>query len=77
MEYYTLIEKNEIMPFVAMWMHLEIIIVSEVNQRQTYDIAYMQSLIKMIQMSLFAKKYRLTDLGMNIWLLLANGEGKA
>ena len=77
MEYYTLIEKNEIMPFVAMGMHLEIIIVSEVNQRQIYDIAYMQSLIKMIQMSLFAKKYRLTDLGMNIWLLLANGEGKA
>ena len=56
MEYYILIEKNEIMPFVAMWMHLEIIIVSEVNQRQTYDIAYMQSLIKMIQMNLFAKK---------------------
>ena len=76
MEYYTLIEKNERMPFVAMWMHLEIIIVSEENQRQTYDIAYMQSLIKMIQMNLFAKN-RLTDLGMNIWLLLANGEGKA
>ena len=47
MEYYTIIEKNEIMPFAAMWMHLEIIIVSEVNQRQiSYDIAYMQSLKK-------------------------------
>ena len=40
-----------------MWMHLEIIIVSEVNQRQiSYDIAYMQSLKKMIQMNLFAKQ---------------------
>ena len=57
MEYYTIIEKNEIMPFAAMWMHLEIIIVSEVNQRQiSYDIAYMQSLKKMIQMNLFAKQ---------------------
>ena len=40
-----------------MWMHLEIIIVSEVNQRQiSYDIAYMQRLKKMIQMNLFAKQ---------------------
>ena len=52
MEYYTIIEKNEIMPFAAMWMHLEIIIVSEVNQRQiSYDIAYMQNVKKIIQMN--------------------------
>ena len=32
-EYYSAIKKNEIMPFVATWMDLEIII-SEVNQKE-------------------------------------------
>ena len=32
MEYYSATRKNEIMPFVATWMDLEIIIQSEVNQ---------------------------------------------
>ena len=31
MEYYTAIKKNEIMPFVATWMELEIIIRNEVR----------------------------------------------
>ena len=34
MEYYSAV-KNEIMPFAATWMYLEIIILSEVNQRKT------------------------------------------
>ena len=34
MEYYSVI-KNEIMPFAVAWMDLEIIILSEVNQRKT------------------------------------------
>ena len=33
MEYYSAI-KNKIMPFVAMWMNLEIIIPSELSQRE-------------------------------------------
>ena len=35
MEYYSAIKKNEIMSFVATWMDLEIIILSEVSQRKT------------------------------------------
>ena len=34
MEYYSAIEKNEIMPFVATWMDLEIVILSEVSQAE-------------------------------------------
>ena len=34
MEYYSAIKKNEIMPFVATWMDLEIIILSEVSQTE-------------------------------------------
>ena len=45
MEYYSPIKKNDIMPFAATWMNLEIIILSEVNQKKErqipYDITYM------------------------------------
>ena len=34
MEYYSAIKKNEIMPFTATWMDLEIIILSEVSQME-------------------------------------------
>ena len=35
MEYHSTIEKNEIMPFAAKMMDLEIVILSEVSQRKT------------------------------------------
>ena len=38
MEYYSAIKKSEIMPFAAIWMDLEIIILSEVRQRKTNTI---------------------------------------
>ena len=46
MEYYSAIQKNEIMPFEATWMGLEVIMlkkVTEVGQRKTNinDITYM------------------------------------
>ena len=33
-EYYSAVRKNEIMPFAATWMDLEIIILSEVSQTE-------------------------------------------
>ena len=38
MEYYSVIEKNEIMPFAATWMGLEIIILSKISQKEKYYI---------------------------------------
>ena len=42
-EYYLVIEKNEIMPFAVTWIDLEINVPGEVSQkeRQIYDITYM------------------------------------
>ena len=48
--------QNEIMPFTATWMDLEIIILNQVSQRQiSYDIAY-RKLNKKILMNLFTKQ---------------------
>ena len=44
MEYYSAIKKNEIMPFAATWMQPEIIILSEVSQKEK-DKYHMISLI--------------------------------
>ena len=39
MEYYSAIKKNEIMPFAATWMDLEIIIICEIIQKDKYHIS--------------------------------------
>ena len=48
MEYYSAIKKNKIMPFAAMWMELETLILSEVSQKEK-DKYHMISLIPGIQ----------------------------
>ena len=44
MEYYSAIKKNEILPFVAMWVHLEIILLSEVSQIKTNIISLIREI---------------------------------
>ena len=34
MEYYSAIKKNELMPFAAIWMQLESIVLSEISQKE-------------------------------------------
>ena len=42
LEYGSAIKKNELMPFAATWMDLEIIILSEIREKQIpHDITYM------------------------------------
>ena len=43
MEYYSAMKKNKIMPLAATWMKLEILILSEVSQKEK-DKYYMISL---------------------------------
>jgi len=45
-EYHLAIRKNEMLPFAATWMKLEIIVLNEVSQRKQiqYDIIYMWNL---------------------------------
>uniref|UniRef100_A0A8D1G3N1 DUF1725 domain-containing protein n=1 Tax=Sus scrofa TaxID=9823 RepID=A0A8D1G3N1_PIG len=52
MEYYSAIKKNNIMPCAATWMELEVLILSEVNQKEkdkyhydNYDITFIWNLI--------------------------------
>ena len=47
MESYSATKRNEIMSFAATWMDLEMVILSEVRERQiSYDITYMWNLKK-------------------------------
>ena len=48
MEYYSAIKKNKIVPFAATWVQLEVLVLSEVSQKEKdktpYDITYMWDL---------------------------------
>ena len=45
MEYYSVIKRNRIIPFVATWMDLEIIILSETSQKEKDKYPYTESKI--------------------------------
>ena len=58
MEYYSAIKKNEIMSFVATWVDLEIVILSEVGQtKEKYNIPYMWNLKRINANELISKNY--------------------
>ena len=40
MEYYAAIRKNEILPFAAIWIDLEGLMLSEISQRKTNTVLY-------------------------------------
>ena len=74
MEYYSAIKNNEIMPFAATWMDLDIMILSEVRERQiSYDIAYTWNLRKRHKWIYFQNRKRLTDTENK--LMVTKGEG--
>ena len=45
-EYYSVITKNEILPFAAIWTDPEIIILSKSERQVPYDMTYMWNLTK-------------------------------
>ena len=43
MKYYSTIKKNEILPFATTWMELEVIMLSEMRERQIpYDFTHVE-----------------------------------
>ena len=75
MEYYSAIKKNEIIPFAATWMDLEMIKLSEVSQRKTNIIwyhLYMESKI-WHKWTYLWNRNRLTDIENR--LAVTEGEG--
>ena len=62
MEYYSSITKNEIMPFAATWMDLEIIKLCEVRQRKTNIIYHLYIEYKICyKLTYLQNRNRLTD----------------
>ena len=56
MEYYTAIKNNEIVPFAATWMDLEIIILSRVSQTKKEYISYSTYIWNLKKMNLLTKQ---------------------
>ena len=79
MEYYSAIKKKEITPFPAIWMDLEIIILSEVGQREKdkcHMISFICGILKKERNELFCRTD--TDfqtLKTSLWLPKGTGDG--
>ena len=61
MEYHAAIKENEIIPFAATWMQLEIIILSEVSQKEKdkyHMVSLMCATYNMTQVNLAARQTR-------------------
>ena len=70
-------KKNEIMPFAATWMDQEIILLSEVRQRQTsYDITYMWNLKKGYERTYLQSRNRLKNFENKLMVTREDGLGK-
>ena len=79
-EYYSTTEKNEIMPLATTGVDLEIIVLSEVRERQIYGIIHIWNLIfKVIQMNLFTKQKQISKYRgkKNTWFPKGKCEGEA
>ena len=64
MEYYSIIRKNEILPFAATWMDLKGVMPSEISQRKTNTVwyhLYVESKKKYNKLMNTKKGSRLTD----------------
>ena len=61
MEYHSAPKKNEIMPFAATWMDLEIVILSQVSQTKT-DIVWYHLYMQSKKNELIYKTNRLTNI---------------
>ena len=76
MEYYSAIKKNEVMPFTATWMDLEIIMLSEVNQGEKdkyHDITCMCTLKYDANELVCKTETDSQTLKTNVWLLKEKG----
>ena len=65
MEYYLALKKNEIMPFAATWIDLEMIIVSEVKDRESQGwniIGGIEFFKKTYKLTYLQNRNRLTDI---------------
>ena len=80
-EYYLVTKKNEIMPFEAIWMDLQIIILSEVRQRKTniwYHL-YVELKKKWYKRTYLKNRKKPTDFKTNLMVTIGEtigGEGR-
>ena len=76
-EYYSATTKNEIMPFAATWIQLEMIIVSEVRKRKTNTmVSLICGIRNMTQMNLFMKQTESQTRRIDWWLQGGGGLGR-